>query len=288
MARRSKTGSRQPTDSAPPAGGKEQPEQDSGQDEGAQGPFARPKEDRWKVTDNDTQTMTGNPVTDPTPGVTGAGDPQGRTQSQGTAQAAQNQNDAPKPQGDTQPSGSQPSDGTPSKTFTQEEMDSIIGQRIKAERQKYADYDTIKAQAAKLQEIEDAQKTEDEKRQERLTQLERELEQTRTVSRQATLRSAVVAEAARQNFTDPADAMRLLDVDGLTVGEDGAIEGLDEALKDLAKSKPYLLKRTQAQVEPANPARQPTGRTDDDRRRRYFGGGGTNFFAGGGVVQAEE
>lgn len=46
------------------------------------------------------------------------------------------------------------------KTFTQAEMDAIIGERLSRERAKYADYDEVKAKAAKYDEVEEANKTE--------------------------------------------------------------------------------------------------------------------------------
>lgn len=49
---------------------------------------------------------------------------------------------------------------TAEKTFTQAEMDAIIGERLARERSKYADYDEMKAKAAKYDEVEEANKSE--------------------------------------------------------------------------------------------------------------------------------
>ena len=46
------------------------------------------------------------------------------------------------------------------RTFTQAEMEAIIGERLKRERAKYADYDEFKAKAAKFDEAEEASKSE--------------------------------------------------------------------------------------------------------------------------------
>lgn len=46
------------------------------------------------------------------------------------------------------------------KTFTQSEVDAIIGDRLKRERQKYADYDELKTKAAAYDEAEEASKSE--------------------------------------------------------------------------------------------------------------------------------
>lgn len=46
------------------------------------------------------------------------------------------------------------------KTFTQEELDAIIAERLGRERQKYADYDSLKQKAGKYDEQQEANKTE--------------------------------------------------------------------------------------------------------------------------------
>ena len=48
----------------------------------------------------------------------------------------------------------------PERTFTQAEMDAIIGDRLNRERQKYADYAELKAKALKFDEAENASKIE--------------------------------------------------------------------------------------------------------------------------------
>ena len=61
------------------------------------------------------------------------------------------------------------------KTFTQSELDQIIGERLKREREKYPDYDALKEKAAKLDQIEEDAKTELQRAQERAEKLEAEL-----------------------------------------------------------------------------------------------------------------
>lgn len=61
------------------------------------------------------------------------------------------------------------------KTFTQSELDQIIGERLKREREKYPDYDALKEKAAKLDQIEEDAKTELQKAQEKAEKLEAEL-----------------------------------------------------------------------------------------------------------------
>jgi len=53
-----------------------------------------------------------------------------------------------------------PADNKPERTFTQTEMEAIIGERLKRERAKYADYSELQAKAAKFDEAEEASKSE--------------------------------------------------------------------------------------------------------------------------------
>ena len=66
---------------------------------------------------------------------------------------------------------------TAEKTFNQSELDAIISDRLKREREKYADYDALKEKATRLDEIEEASKTELQKATERAEKLESELTQ---------------------------------------------------------------------------------------------------------------
>lgn len=61
------------------------------------------------------------------------------------------------------------------KTFTQSELDQIISDRLKREREKYPDYDALKEKAAKLDQIEEDAKSELQRATERAEKLQAEL-----------------------------------------------------------------------------------------------------------------
>jgi len=61
------------------------------------------------------------------------------------------------------------------RTFTQEEVNAIVGKRLAEEKGKYSDYEEIKAKAAKFDEAEEANKSELQKAMERASNLEAEL-----------------------------------------------------------------------------------------------------------------
>lgn len=61
------------------------------------------------------------------------------------------------------------------KTFTQTELDHIVGERLAREREKYSDYDALKEKAARLDSLEESQKSELQKATERAQTAEAEL-----------------------------------------------------------------------------------------------------------------
>lgn len=73
---------------------------------------------------------------------------------------------------------------------SQEELDRIIGSRLDRERQKFADYDDLKAKASKYDEAENAAKSELEREREARTKAEAERDNARNES----LRARVAAE----------------------------------------------------------------------------------------------
>jgi len=79
----------------------------------------------------------------------------------------------------------------PEKTFTQSELDAIIGDRLKREREKYSDYESIKAKAAKYDETEEANKTELQKATDKAAQLQKELEALKTANSVREIREKV-------------------------------------------------------------------------------------------------
>ena len=61
------------------------------------------------------------------------------------------------------------------KTFTQDEVNAIVNDRLGRERAKYSDYDALKEKASKFNQIEEASKTELQKITDKATALESEL-----------------------------------------------------------------------------------------------------------------
>jgi hypothetical protein len=183
-------------------------------------------------------------------------------------------------------------------SLTQDQFDAIIADRLERERKKYSDYDTLKTRAAKLQEIEDAQKTAEQKQIERIQQLEAQAAQALTARREADLKSVLVSAASKAGFVDPMDAYAMLDKSKIKIGDDGTVEGVEDAIKALVEAKPYLIKAPEPattkpsitrQVPTGNPAGTPNGVSLEWYKSRRGGGGGNGgIFGGGGVIPPTE
>jgi len=83
---------------------------------------------------------------------------------------------------------------TAEKTFTQAELDQIIGERLKREREKYPDYESLKEKAAKLDQIEEDAKSELQKATERAEKLQAELSAMKHTEEVRTIREAVAIQ----------------------------------------------------------------------------------------------
>lgn len=190
------------------------------------------------------------------------------------------------------PASQQPAD-TPEKLFSQAELDRIVKDRLDRERSKYADYDDNKKAAARLKEIEDAQKSELEKLQEQVTELQRKAQQTAGENKRLKLTAMVAAIAGQLGAVDPYDANFQTATQAVDPDGDGADDEIKKSIEALKSSRPYLFGRGGAQVAPFNPEGGPVPEpkeSDVRRRSRIFGGGvdiwdpKTAKAAGGGVV----
>ncbi len=72
---------------------------------------------------------------------------------------------------------------------------------------------------------------------------------------EALLKAAIISKAG--NLNDPMDAWQFIDRSKIEAQEDGTYKGIDEALKELAESKPYLVKTAaNGNQGPGTPARR--------------------------------
>lgn len=145
------------------------------------------------------------------------------------------------------------------KTFTQEEIDKIIAERIARERKKYADYEELKAKAVeyekkleeqRLAELSEKERAEEiaKKYEEERNQYAKQVEELQNAIREEKIRNAFITKAQSVGIAYIDDAYKLADFSKVEVGEDGSINGIDDVVKTLVESKPFLL--TQSKPKP--------------------------------------
>lgn len=117
--------------------------------------------------------------------------------------------------------------------YIPEEFQAIIDERLKRERAKYADYEQVKA---KLQQIEDAAKTDLQKAQEAKEAAEKARDLAVQTAQERFLQAAFLAEAAGLGAAHPADAYNLADLTQAFIADDGTVKGVAEQVKALVES----------------------------------------------------
>lgn len=83
---------------------------------------------------------------------------------------------------------------TEERTFTQAEVDAIVGDRLKRDRQKYADYDALKEKAEKYDKLEEENKSELQKAVERADAAQNELDALKSANAIRDIRDKVAEE----------------------------------------------------------------------------------------------
>lgn len=121
------------------------------------------------------------------------------------------------------------------KTFTQEELDSIVEGRLARERQKYADYEDLREKASKYDEYQEQSKTELQKEKEKSDALQAKLT---ALEKEGTVRQ--VREKVAKDTNVPAE---------LLTGEDEeSCKKQAEAILKFAKPKSYPGTKRNAKV----------------------------------------
>lgn len=126
---------------------------------------------------------------------------------------------------------------------SQEQFDRMVQERIARERQKFADYEELKAKAAKLDELEQQNATELERAQKAAAEAQAAYERLQTEARETRLRAAIIAEAAKpdRKVVDPDAVVSLIDRSALEIDDAGVPTNIAEAMDSLLATKPYLV-----------------------------------------------
>lgn len=129
---------------------------------------------------------------------------------------------------------------------SQDEFDSMIGQRlkreresaIKAERERFADYDDLKSKAQRFDELEAEKLSEVEKERAAREQAEKDRDTALQRANGRLIEAAVLAAATTQRALKPEHLHRLIDLTDVTVADDGQVTGAQEAVAAFLEANP--------------------------------------------------
>lgn len=133
------------------------------------------------------------------------------------------------------------------KTYTQADLDRMFSERAaqaKSSMLKALGFESekdAKEALSRLKSIEDGQKTELQKAQEKLLELERKTADYQRERQEYITRSEVRLTAAGLGIIDPDAAYKLLDLTKIEYDDNGNPKNVEQALKDLVKERPYLM-----------------------------------------------
>lgn len=90
--------------------------------------------------------------------------------------------------------GKQETNGSEEKTFTQSELNAIVNDRLKREKEKYADYEALKEKASKYDSYEESSKSELQKITEKAEKLQKELDSLKQAESVRGIREKIAKE----------------------------------------------------------------------------------------------
>lgn len=167
-----------------------------------------------------------------------------------------------------------PADLSTEKTFSQEEVNRMMGQARRDARSQFSDYSELKTRSEKLGEMEQAQLTEGQRLEARVADAEKQASDAQEQVAQAMIASEVKVRATQMGVVDPDAAFLLLDKKNVVYNTTDGVTGVNDALTQLLEDKPYL--RSGSRVPNLNPetgqASPPMRLTADQREAaKYLG-----------------
>ena len=151
---------------------------------------------------------------------------------------------------------------------SQKDLDRVLADRLRRQKEQFKDYDDLKTKAAKFDELDAQSKTDLEKAQQAQADAETKAAAALATANGRLIRGEVKGVAGGMKFIDADDAYALVSSDpgkygDITVDDDGNVIGVKDALEALVAAKPHLVE-----------SGKPTGAADGGAKGD---GGKTNF-----------
>jgi hypothetical protein len=164
---------------------------------------------------------------------------------------------------------SAPESPSQDRTFSQDDVNRIQAQTRREVRNQFSDYNQLKDRAAKADELEQAQLSEQEKLEARAVEAERKAASAAEQISSAMIASEVKVRATQMGIIDPDAALLLVDRANVRYTDVDGVTGVEAALTQLVEDKPYLKGSSANRAPNLNPQSgdlAPSLRLSDDQR----------------------
>ena len=160
-----------------------------------------------------------------------------------------------------------PAESPAEKTFSQEEVNRMMGQARRDARSQFSDYGELKTRSEKLGELEQAQLSEAQRLEARVADAEKQASDAQQQVSQAMIASEVKVRATQMGVVDPDAAFVLLDKKNVTYNTTDGVAGVEDALTQLLEDKPYLRSGNRTpNLNPETGQAAPSARLTADQR----------------------
>lgn len=129
-------------------------------------------------------------------------------------------------------------------TFTQEQVDRMVQDRLARERKKYEGFDELRQKAEQFDQLQEQRKTEVQKAQERAQKAEEAAQARVEAANERLIQAAVLSAATNHRAIKPEHLYRLIDREAVTVGDDGQVTGAEDAVKAFLDANPEYVGST--------------------------------------------
>lgn len=154
------------------------------------------------------------------------------------------------------------------RVFDQDAVNRMMANVRREERSKYADYGELKERSQKLDEMEQAQLSENEKLAQRATEAERQATDATQRMADIAISAEVRVKAVQMGVVDPDAVYLLMDRSSLSYDATNGVTGVEDALSRVLEEKPYLkgsASRT-PNINPEGGQPAPVTRLTEDQR----------------------
>jgi hypothetical protein len=153
----------------------------------------------------------------------------------------------------TPDNGVNPDDNKPEvKTYTQEQIDKMIADRVARERKKFGDYEDLKTRASEYEKLLEEKRLAELSEKERLEEiakkhesekqtLAQQLAELQSVNKREKVVNEFIKLATSANIAYIDDALKLADLAAVEFDESGKPVGVDAIVSALVQDKPFLL-----------------------------------------------